>query len=337
VALAQPHGEALQFVLGTEAGMITPIVRKVQALLAKSGRQDVEVEVVFPVTPSAISTPQQQTSSGARLELPTGARLHLPGLGLGLGLGLALGLGLGLPTAPVLEGGKAMPRDDASPLLGSAAASCLCVLAAPAHTPPLSPPPHPHALGHHPLALPAGLALLPGPAGGEGCSLEGGCASCPYMKMNTLAALQGVCEKAGTPAGEALLEVRRRRCPSARHPLPPLPLPPSIWQGTIGAYLTLVCCMLARACNMLRCRLLCLTPPSSDGAASTPLPPPSRTAVLPSSTPQVFKPRAYSELIAGKSIAQAGCEPILHMRHFQTSKAFSAALVADITSRNRHT
>lgn len=37
--------------------------------------------------------------------------------------------------------------------------------------------------------LPAGLSVVPGPAGGEGCSLEGGCASCPYMKMNSLAAL----------------------------------------------------------------------------------------------------------------------------------------------------
>lgn len=53
---------------------------------------------------------------------------------------------------------------------------------------------------------------MPGPAGGEGCSLEGGCASCPYMKMNTLAALQGVCEKAGSPVGEAMLEVRCILC-----------------------------------------------------------------------------------------------------------------------------
>lgn len=40
---------------------------------------------------------------------------------------------------------------------------------------------------------------------GEGCSAEGGCASCPYMKMNSLAALRGVCDKVGSPAGEALL------------------------------------------------------------------------------------------------------------------------------------
>ena len=27
------------------------------------------------------------------------------------------------------------------------------------------------------------LAIVPGPAGGEGCSAEGGCASCPFMKV----------------------------------------------------------------------------------------------------------------------------------------------------------
>lgn len=46
--------------------------------------------------------------------------------------------------------------------------------------------------------LPGGLPVVPGPAGGEGCSAEGGCASCPYMKMNSLDALLGVCTKIGT-------------------------------------------------------------------------------------------------------------------------------------------
>lgn len=36
------------------------------------------------------------------------------------------------------------------------------------------------------VTLPGGLAMVPGAASGEGCSTEGGCASCPYMKMNTL-------------------------------------------------------------------------------------------------------------------------------------------------------
>ena len=57
-----------------------------------------------------------------------------------------------------------------------------------------------------PARLPGDLAVLPGPALGEGCSLEGGCASCPYMRMNTLSELCAVCEKVGTPGGEALLE-----------------------------------------------------------------------------------------------------------------------------------
>lgn len=88
----------VQVVLGTEAGLITAIVDKVQQMLRAGGRPDVAVEVVFPVAPDAVVSEQ---------------------------------------TA-----GKAQ--------------------------------------------LPGGLAIVPGPAGGEGCSTEGGCASCPYMKMNTL-------------------------------------------------------------------------------------------------------------------------------------------------------
>ena len=48
------------------------------------------------------------------------------------------------------------------------------------------------------------LTIVPGPAGGEGCSPAGGCASCPYMKMNSLAALRSLVAKIGTP-GQALL------------------------------------------------------------------------------------------------------------------------------------
>lgn len=93
----------LQFVLGTESGMITSIVRKVQAMLRDSGRTDLEVEIVFPVSPESITTTNQSTAS---------------------------------------SGG--------------------------------------------PVLLPGGLSIIPGPASGEGCSTEGGCASCPYMKMNSL-------------------------------------------------------------------------------------------------------------------------------------------------------
>ena len=34
-----------------------------------------------------------------------------------------------------------------------------------------------------------GMSVVPGVAGGEGCSTAGGCATCPYMKMNSLDAL----------------------------------------------------------------------------------------------------------------------------------------------------
>lgn len=102
-SLEQPFPDKLQFVLGTESGMITSIVRKVQAMLRASGRQDVSVEIVFPVSPEAITTPDQTQD------------------------------------------------DNGGPVL-----------------------------------LPGGLSMIPGPAAGEGCSTEGGCASCPYMKMNSL-------------------------------------------------------------------------------------------------------------------------------------------------------
>ena len=36
------------------------------------------------------------------------------------------------------------------------------------------------------------LALVPGVSGGEGCSTAGGCATCPFMKMNSLEALEDI-------------------------------------------------------------------------------------------------------------------------------------------------
>jgi len=93
----------LQFILGTEAGMVTAIVHAVQALLAS--KPGLTVEIVFPVAEGAV--------------LATGD---------------------------------------------------------------------------------AELPLVPGVAGGEGCSTAGGCATCPYMKMNSLDALMAVLERLQTPA-----------------------------------------------------------------------------------------------------------------------------------------
>jgi len=166
-AVARGFPETLRFVLGTETGMVTSIVRRVQAMLAEPGNPGVEVDIVFPVSPDAVAS---------EATLPAG-----------------------------------------SP------------------------------------ALPGGLAVVPGPAAGEGCSADGGCASCPFMKMNSLEGLLSVCDRIGT-AGEATLEG--------------------------------------------------------------------------------FRPRAYAETVGGKTVAQAGCRSILHMRDFQRSKELSDDLVSDITSRH---
>ena len=160
--------ERLQFVLGTESGMITSVVNSVQDLLRQAG-SPVEVEIVFPVNSSAVVTGVQ----------------------------------------------------DAAP------------------------------------AMPWGLNVVPGVAQGEGCGMEGGCASCPYMKMNSLDSLLGVLE-------------------------------------------------------MLR----------GGGKDSD--------AVL-----QQLEPRKYSETVGGKTFAEVGTVPILHMRHFQKNKELSGELVADILARGR--
>jgi quinolinate synthase len=93
--LGQP--ERLRFVLGTEAGMVTAIVRAIRQRLAEHGRSrdhEVEVEIIFPVAAEAVSATRD-------------------------------------PSLPI----------------------------------------------------------IPGVSGGEGCSTAGGCATCPYMKMNSLDAL----------------------------------------------------------------------------------------------------------------------------------------------------
>lgn len=102
----------LRFVLGTEAGMITSIVRRVRQTLREveaQGGPAVDVEIIFPVAAEAIA----QTGE-------------------------------------------------------------------------------------------ADLAVVPGVSGGEGCSVEGGCATCPYMKMNSLDALMDLAQRVGVLDDDAL-------------------------------------------------------------------------------------------------------------------------------------
>lgn len=108
----------LRFVLGTESGMITSIVRRVQEQLAAIGRDDVRCEIVFPVASEAI-TPA--------------------------------------PDSP--------------------------------------------------------LALVPGAAAGDGCSVGGGCATCPYMKMSSLDALFALLTRMGDENDAALAAFHPRVLP----------------------------------------------------------------------------------------------------------------------------
>ena len=161
-AIARGESSHLRFILGTEAGMITPIVRQVQDRLrdyVSEGGPAISAEIVFPVAPQAVA------------------------------------------------------QDEAS-----------------------------------------GLGIVPGVAGGEGCSTAGGCATCPYMKMNSLRSLI------------ALLE---------------------------------------------------------------------RVEVDPASTLVPFEPRKYVQQIRGRTAADLGGEPILHMRGFQRSGALPDALVDDVLQRGR--
>lgn len=105
----------------------------------------------------------------------------------------------------------------------------------------------------------ANLLVVPGVAGGEGCSVEGGCATCPYMKMNSLDALFALLEQL-PPAAEKAPEPRRL---------------------------------------------------------------------------EVYHPRAYAERIAGRTMADLGGEPILHMRGFQRSGHVPPELRDDVLHRAR--
>lgn len=102
-AAGRPGASRFEVVLGTEAGMITSIVNGVQAALRQAERDDISVEIVFPVAAEAVSQDSQ-------------------------------------------------------------------------------------------------FAVVPGVAAGEGCSVAGGCATCPYMKMNHLDGLLDLLATLGTGA-----------------------------------------------------------------------------------------------------------------------------------------
>lgn len=97
--------DKLTFVLGTEAGMITPVVHELQRLVKGS---KTAVEIVFPVSQDAISVTGEARDTG--------------------------------------------------------------------------------------------LAVVPGVTGGEGCSSAGGCATCKFMKMNSLEALMDVLDLVADPS-----------------------------------------------------------------------------------------------------------------------------------------
>lgn len=109
----------LSFVLGTEAGMVTPIVKKVQNLLQSHDKGEaVQVEIVFPVSSESFSVT-----------------------------------------------GDSKEED---------------------------------------------LFMVPG-SGGEGCSAAGGCATCPFMKMNTLEALTDLAVNSVTKSEEDLVNFKPSR------------------------------------------------------------------------------------------------------------------------------
>ncbi|KAA8540755.1 hypothetical protein F0562_024326 [Nyssa sinensis] len=171
-ALDRNVNDHLQFVLGTESGMVTSIVAAVRKLLGSvkscTGRAEINVEIVFPVSSDSVRRTSRSSS-----------------------LGLSLG-----------QAGEFM-----------------------------------------------NVPVIPGVASGEGCSIHGGCASCPYMKMNSLSSLLKVCH----------------HLPDDKH--------------SLSAY--------------------------EAGRFSL-------------QTPN------------GRLIADVGCEPILHMRHFQATKKLPEKLVDQI-------
>lgn len=176
-ALDRNVSDHLQFVLGTESGMVTAIVALVRKMLASvnsSSKSKVSVEIVFPVSSESVTTTSCSSPQGISLT-EVGDFMKVP--------------------------------------------------------------------------------IIPGVASGEGCSINGGCASCPYMKMNSLASLFKVCQHLPNDS------VKLSAYEAARFSL---------------------------------------------------------------RTPN------------GKLISDVGCEPILHMRHFQASKKLPEKLISQIHNRSNN-
>ena len=104
----------LKFILGTEAGMVTSIVRSVQEILDSSSSKGVEAEIIFPVSSEAVMGVENDGSESST----------------------------------------------------------------------------------------SSLEVVPGVAGGEGCSTAGGCATCPFMKMNDLDAVQDIVDMIGRSSSD---------------------------------------------------------------------------------------------------------------------------------------
>jgi len=116
-AAKSPHKnnwQKLKFVLGTEAGMVTSIVRSVQDILHQNNAHNIEAEIIFPVASDAFT--------------------------------------------PVHS------DDD--------------------------------------------LVLVPGVNAGEGCSTSGGCATCPFMKMNDLERLSDIADKILDPSPSNQIQLK---------------------------------------------------------------------------------------------------------------------------------
>jgi len=175
-ALDRNVDDHLQFVLGTESGMITSIVAAIRKLFDsyESSKEcaSIEVEIVLPVSPDAVSKTSVDDSHNFCSSVITDLEQ---------------------------------------------------------------------------------ITIVPGVVSGEGCSIHGGCASCPYMKMNSLGSLLNVCQQ--LPDEDNILSVYRAS-------------------------------------------------------------------------------RLNAKTSHGKLVAEVGCEPILHMRHFQATKRLPDKLVYQVIHGN---